>query len=59
NVDALNVVLSDTVPNGTIYVPGSLQVDGNPIGGTPASINVGTVPAGDTSVVTFQVQINC
>ena len=59
NVDALNVVLSDTVPNGTIYVPNSLQVDGNPIGGTPASINIGTVPAGGTSIVTFQVQITC
>ncbi|MGL6108168.1 hypothetical protein, partial [Romboutsia sp.] len=59
NVDALNVVLSDTVPNGTIYVPGSLQVDGNPIGGTPASINVGTVPAGNTSIVTFKVQVIC
>ena len=59
NVDALNVVLSDTVPNGTSYVPGSLQVDGNPIGGTPASINVGTIPAQNTSIVTFQVQINC
>ena len=59
NVDALNVVLKDTVPNGTIYVANSLQVDGNPIGGTPASINVGTVPVGGTSIVTFQVQINC
>ena len=59
NVDALNVVLSDTVPNGTIYVSNSLQVDGNPIGGTPDSINVGTVPAGGTSIVTFKVQINC
>ncbi|MGL6106725.1 DUF11 domain-containing protein, partial [Romboutsia sp.] len=59
NVDALNVVLSDTVPNGTSYVPNSLQVDGNPIGGTPASINVGTVPAGGTSIVTFKVQVNC
>ncbi|MGL6108234.1 DUF11 domain-containing protein, partial [Romboutsia sp.] len=59
NVDALNVVLSDTVPNGTSYIPNSLQVDGNPIGGTPASINVGTVSAGGTSIVTFQVQVNC
>ena len=59
NADALNVVLTDTVPNGTIYVPNSLKVDGNPIGGTPASINVGTVPAGNTSIVTFQVQVNC
>ncbi|MGL6105190.1 DUF11 domain-containing protein [Romboutsia sp.] len=59
NVDALNVVFSDTIPSGTSYVLGSLQVDGNPIGGTPASINVGTIPAGNTSLVTFQVQINC
>ena len=59
NVDAFNVVLSDTVPNGTIYVPNSIAVNGNPIGGTPDSINVGTVPAGNTVVVTFQVQINC
>ena len=59
NVDALNVVLSDTVPNGTIYVSNSLQVDGNPIGGTPDSINIGTISAGNTSIVTFQVQINC
>ncbi|MGL6105699.1 hypothetical protein [Romboutsia sp.] len=36
-----------------------LQVDGNPIGVTPTSINVGTVPAGGTSVVTFKVKINC
>ena len=59
NVDALNVILRDTIPNGTIYVPNSLTVDGNPVGGTPAIINIGTILAGDTSIVTFQVKINC
>lgn len=59
NVTAYNVVLIDTIPNGTVYVPGSLHVDGNPIGGTPASISVGTIPAGNTSVVTFKVQVTC
>ncbi|MGL6104793.1 hypothetical protein [Romboutsia sp.] len=59
NADALDVVLTDTVPNGTSYVLGSLEVDGNPVGGTPASINIGTIPAGNTSIVTFKVQITC
>ncbi|MGL6105196.1 hypothetical protein [Romboutsia sp.] len=59
NMTATNVILIDTVPNGTTYVTGSLEVDGNPIGGTPASINIGTIPAGSISTVSFKVQINC
>ncbi|MGL6107250.1 SdrD B-like domain-containing protein [Romboutsia sp.] len=59
NVDAFNVVLRDTIPTGTIYVNNSLTVDGNPVGGTPANVNIGTIQAGDTSVVFFQVQIIC
>ena len=59
NMTATNVILIDTIPNGTTYVTGSLTVDGNSIGGTPNSINIGTIPAGSTSTVSFKVQITC
>ena len=59
NIDALNVILNDTVPNGTTYVANSITVDGNPIGGNPSSINIGTIPARDMSIVIFKVLINC
>lgn len=59
NTTAYNVVVADTVPNGTSFVTNSVTVNGNPVGGTPNSIFVGTIPVGNTSTVTFKVQINC
>ena len=59
NVSVQNVVLNDTIPNGTAYVPGSLTVNGSPVGGTPSSINIGSIQAGATATVRFQVKIIC
>lgn len=56
NIPATNVVLIDTVPNGTTYIPGSATVDGVPASGTPNSgLQLGTIPPGGTAIIQFQV----
>jgi uncharacterized repeat protein (TIGR01451 family) len=58
--NANNVVFTDTPPPGMSFVPGSVTVAGvsqpsfNPLSG----FNVGTIVAGATRTVTFQVQVN-
>lgn len=54
NVDANSVVLTDAIPVGTTFVPGSL------IGatGTPPTLTLNTpIVAGSSTTVTFQVQV--
>lgn len=55
-----NTILTDPVPEGTTFVPGSVTVSGNPVAGVqPASgINLGTIGAGATVPVAFQVAVN-
>lgn len=60
NAAALTAVsLTDNVPAGTAFVPGSATVGGVPVpGGNPLTgIPVGTIAAGATVVVTFQVVV--
>lgn len=56
---ATNVIVTDTVPNGTTFVTGSISVNGVSVGGVPTSINVGAIPAGGSSTVSFNVQVTC
>jgi uncharacterized repeat protein (TIGR01451 family)/fimbrial isopeptide formation D2 family protein len=60
-IPATGVVLSDTVPTDTTYVTGSALLDGNPVGGVSPpvlQIPIGTLSAGATAVVTFEVDVN-
>lgn len=52
------VVLTDPIPSGTAFVPGSVTVNGSPSADLPnTGITIGTLAAGASSVVTFQVKI--
>ncbi|MGL6105188.1 DUF11 domain-containing protein, partial [Romboutsia sp.] len=67
-----NVVLIDTLPSGTTFVPNSLNVNGSPISGNPAppsgvnigslpgstTISGGSIPVGNTSTITFQAIVS-
>lgn len=59
NTPANNIILYDTIPNGTILVPNSVKLNGlpqpgiNPQGGVP----VGSLQAGQTASVVFVVNV--
>nr|MBT3133246.1 DUF11 domain-containing protein [Streptococcus vestibularis] len=58
-VPATNVVVTDPTPNGTIFVPNSVTIDGvsNP-GSDPAlGIQLGTISVGETKTITYQVVV--
>ncbi|MED3035628.1 cell surface protein [Bacillus thuringiensis] len=58
NVTANNVLLSDSIANGTSFVPNSVIVNGvTQPGATPASINIGSINANTTITASFQVLI--
>ncbi|EJS67229.1 cell surface protein [Bacillus cereus] len=58
NVAANNVLLSDSIANGTSFVPNSVIVNGvTQPGTTPASINIGSINANTTITASFQVLI--
>ncbi|PHG66194.1 DUF7507 domain-containing protein [Bacillus toyonensis] len=58
NVAANNVLLSDSIANGTAFVPNSVIVNGvSQPGATPASITIGTINANATITASFQVLI--
>ncbi|WP_439875573.1 DUF7507 domain-containing protein [Bacillus mycoides] len=58
NVAANNVLLSDSIANGTSFVPNSVIVNGvTQPGATPASINIGSINANTTITASFQVLI--
>ncbi|QSF47685.1 DUF11 domain-containing protein [Paenibacillus tianjinensis] len=51
--------LTDNIPAGSTYVPGSFTVNGTPVAGNPATgIGIGTIPAGGSSTVQFRVVVN-
>ncbi|MEK3701220.1 hypothetical protein NYE33_29935 [Paenibacillus sp. FSL R10-2199] len=51
--------LTDNIPAGSTYVPGSFTVNGTPVAGNPAAgIPIGTIAAGATSTVQFRVLVN-
>jgi uncharacterized repeat protein (TIGR01451 family) len=64
-----NLRVSDNVPTGTTYKPGSLTLEGAPLtdaadtdpgsfSGTAINVGLGTVAAGATRTITFQVKID-
>ncbi|HTR81768.1 MAG TPA: DUF11 domain-containing protein [Bacteroidota bacterium] len=62
---AYNFVISDSAPDSTTYVPGSITLNGTPVsdgvaltGGKTISVNVGTVAAGASGNVQFKITIN-
>nr|WP_240515004.1 DUF11 domain-containing protein [Bacillus cereus] len=58
NVAANNVLLSDSIANGTSFVPDSVMINGvTQPGVTPASINIGSINAGTTITASFRVLI--
>ncbi|MEG7923964.1 DUF11 domain-containing protein [Bacillus cereus] len=58
NVAANNVLLSDSIANGTAFVPNSVIVNSvTQPGVTPASINIGNINANTTITASFQVVI--
>ncbi|QWU44445.1 DUF11 domain-containing protein [Bacillus sp. NP247] len=58
NVAANHVLLSDSIANGTSFVPNSVIVNGvTQPGATPASINIGSINANTTIAASFQVLI--
>lgn len=54
NVAANNVIITDVVPNGTTFVPGSI------VGATgiPPTLNVASIPVGGNSTVEFKVKVD-
>ncbi|WP_143186339.1 DUF11 domain-containing protein [Paenibacillus sp. P3E] len=51
--------LTDNIPAGSSYVPGSFTVNGTPVAGNPASgIAIGVIAAGGSSTVQFRVVVN-
>jgi uncharacterized repeat protein (TIGR01451 family) len=60
NITANNVVITDPIPPGTIFVPGSVTKDGSgPVGYDPsAGIPIGNMAPNETITVTFQVTAN-
>lgn len=59
NVTALNVVLIDTLPNGTSFLSSTLTQDGVSLSGNPsppgASLN--NIPPGKVSTISFKVRV--
>lgn len=55
-----NVIISDPIPDGTTFITGSVTLAGSVVpGGNPANgVAVGTITAGASAVLTFQVQVN-
>src|SRR5262249_50498801 len=55
-----NVVFTDPPPPGTAFIPGSFKINGvvQPGANPGAGVNLGTVAAGATKTVTFQVRVN-
>ncbi|MCZ8518554.1 DUF7507 domain-containing protein [Paenibacillus caseinilyticus] len=54
------VTVTDNIPAGSAFVPNSVTVGGSTVpGANPAAgVNIGTIAAGGSSTLTFQVQVN-
>lgn len=59
NSSAQNVIFSDTIPSGTTFITSTFSINGIPqIGADPSNgVNVGTITAGNTITVSFQVTV--
>ncbi|MEU4160347.1 Ig-like domain-containing protein [Actinoplanes sp. NPDC026670] len=57
---AKNAVLTDAVPSGLTYVPGSMTVAGNPVADTaaPLTFNLPNLAVAGTTQVTFRARVN-
>ncbi|GLX67866.1 DUF7507 domain-containing protein [Paenibacillus glycanilyticus] len=57
---AANVTLADNIPTGSSFITGTFRVNGNVIAGAnpPAGVAIGSIAAGASSTVTFDVQVN-
>ncbi len=54
-----SVTLTDNIPSGSTYVPGSFTVSGTPVAGNPAAgIAIGTVASGQTVTARFSVLVS-
>ncbi|WP_339260754.1 hypothetical protein MKZ12_12990 [Paenibacillus sp. FSL R5-0713] len=58
NVGA-NVTITDNIPSGSTYVPGSFRVNGTVIAGANpvTGVNLGSLAAGSLTTITFQVSV--
>lgn len=59
-VDLIGTIFRDPIPVGTLFVPGSVTVDGisQPLYNPDPGFPLGSIAAGDSVTVTFQVIIN-
>lgn len=61
NVDAIDVVLTDTLPLGTSFIPNTVTINGVAQQGAivmpPSGLMIGTIPVGQTVIVTYQVDV--
>ncbi|MBW6410128.1 DUF7507 domain-containing protein [Clostridium weizhouense] len=59
NVPVTDVIVKDVVPQGTTFVAGSVVVNGlsKPSEDPNIGINVGTIDAGDTAIISFEVLV--
>ncbi|MGL4847826.1 MAG: hypothetical protein ACRC28_02710 [Clostridium sp.] len=58
NVSGTNVILKDTIPNGTTFVTNSMQINGASSTEVPPNINLGTILAGEVKTIIYQVLVN-
>ena len=60
DVNLTNVVVTDTPPTETTFIPGSVTVNGAPqVGANPITgINLGTIPPGGIVTITYQVTVD-
>ena len=58
-VDALNVLFTDQLPSNVELVEGSFKVNGTVVNGVDlaSGVNIGTVPKGTTTTLTYQVKV--
>ncbi|MGL5329475.1 MAG: DUF11 domain-containing protein, partial [Peptostreptococcaceae bacterium] len=61
NTTAKNVIIYDTVPNGTMFITDSIRINGlNVPGETPnTGINVGDITPDSITTITFDILILC
>lgn len=58
NVAVTNLIVTDTIPNGTEFIPATLFVNDAPIAGNPQTgIAVGNINPGNKATITFKVMI--
>lgn len=61
NTTATNLVILDTIPDGTTFVPDSISIMGTPVAGTvapPGGFTFGNLPANSYTTLSFQVTVN-